>query len=121
VARPTDAKRGCEGGQTECDGACTDLLSDPENCGGCGVVCNQLNTWQVRCRVLTFDAGPQCEDLCAPGWSACASQQQDGCSTFIGGNDSNNCGGCGLKTPTGFKCCGGQPIPSSSTCTVDAG
>lgn len=29
----------CEEGRTECDGACTDLLSDAANCGQCGEVC----------------------------------------------------------------------------------
>ncbi|MCB9602988.1 MAG: hypothetical protein H6722_26735 [Sandaracinus sp.] len=29
----------CRVGFELCDGRCVDLLSDPENCGGCGVVC----------------------------------------------------------------------------------
>src|SRR5437588_8083393 len=30
---------GCAAGELLCSGACADLLSDPENCGGCGRAC----------------------------------------------------------------------------------
>ena len=30
----------CGTGQTNCDGACTDLQSDPSNCGTCGMLCD---------------------------------------------------------------------------------
>jgi hypothetical protein len=29
----------CFAPQTDCDGICTDLQSDPDNCGSCGIVC----------------------------------------------------------------------------------
>ena len=30
----------CDGGLTSCGGKCVDTGNDPQNCGGCGVVCN---------------------------------------------------------------------------------
>jgi hypothetical protein len=30
----------CDGGQTSCGGKCVDTQIDPQNCGGCGVICN---------------------------------------------------------------------------------
>jgi hypothetical protein len=31
----------CPEGQTKCSGVCTNLNTDPQNCGACGTVCNQ--------------------------------------------------------------------------------
>lgn len=45
-ARATDATSGaasdaggCNGGQTNCGGACVDLMTSPSNCGHCGNAC----------------------------------------------------------------------------------
>lgn len=32
-------KRKCRGGLVKCASGCVDLASDPNNCGGCGIVC----------------------------------------------------------------------------------
>jgi Flp pilus assembly pilin Flp len=29
----------CPAGDTDCSGVCVDLTSDPDNCGGCGILC----------------------------------------------------------------------------------
>src|SRR5581483_4562171 len=31
---------GCSGGRMSCGGTCTDVMSDPNNCGRCGNVCH---------------------------------------------------------------------------------
>src|ERR1700690_982111 len=38
-ATTTDSPAGCSGGQSRCADVCVDTTSDPQNCGGCGVVC----------------------------------------------------------------------------------
>ena len=30
----------CEGGYLDCDFVCVDPLTDPQNCGGCGLACS---------------------------------------------------------------------------------
>src|SRR5579883_628037 len=30
---------GCSGGLSKCGAVCTDVTSDPNNCGGCGMAC----------------------------------------------------------------------------------
>ncbi|MDB4962801.1 MAG: hypothetical protein JWP01_2800 [Myxococcales bacterium] len=39
VDAPTDTGSTCEPDQGECGGQCVEIMSDPQNCGGCGVVC----------------------------------------------------------------------------------
>jgi hypothetical protein len=65
--------------QINCDGTCFDYLTDPNNCGGCGVVCGE---------------GTYCGD------GACVSVCQED-QTYCGGScvdlqvDRQNCGACG--------------------------
>lgn len=46
----------CDGGQTSCGGTCVDTMTDMQNCGGCGVVCNTSCTAGV-CQLI----GSSCE------------------------------------------------------------
>src|SRR4051812_20666311 len=45
----------CDQGQVACSGACTDILSDPANCGGCGVSAGAGGT----CNNGVVTPGPQ--------------------------------------------------------------
>ncbi len=58
----------CDGGQVSCGGKCVDTSTDPQNCGGCGVVCNTQCTAGV-CPLL----GAGCEAGVSPqvGDNAC--------------------------------------------------
>jgi hypothetical protein len=46
----------CEAGQSSCGGKCIDTSSDPNNCGGCGIVCNTTCSAGV-CQLI----GSQCD------------------------------------------------------------
>ena len=46
----------CDGGLTSCGGKCVDTGNDPQNCGGCGVVCNTQCVAGV-CSLISADAG----------------------------------------------------------------
>ena len=76
----------CQVPQTCCPpGQCVDTNTDPENCGGCGVVCPNGGA--------CIDGSCPC-----PGGQFCGDQCVDTQS------DPSNCGGCGYVCPTGSSC-----------------
>jgi hypothetical protein len=54
-----------------CDGVCVDVVSNPDHCGGCGVVC-EVN--------MAGNVGGCADSQCLPYWSECF-QQNDGFTT----------------------------------------
>jgi hypothetical protein len=72
----------CTPSETLCSGSCTDLSTDPMNCGGCGLACAQSEV----CGAL----GCTCE----LGFANCNGILADGCETSVG-TDPTNCGDCG--------------------------
>ena len=98
----------CAPGRTSCSGVCVDLKTSSNNCGSCG---NKCSTGRVctngQCVLDTknLEEGPG--DLqpampppptCQTGQTLCGSACRD--TRY----DSNNCGSCGVKCPTGQKC-----------------
>lgn len=88
----------------ECNFECVDLLTDPYNCGGCGVVC---------------PAGTTCEN---------ASCQCPGTNELCKGlcedvlTDTHNCGGCGVLCTYDSQCVAGECdeyLEPYGTLTVD--
>jgi len=79
-----------------CNGTCTTVSSDPQNCGACGDVCASPT--------------PQCNQGtcggCVPGGCFGGQACCDGWCTEIGG-DPSNCGACGVACGPGQNCTGG--------------
>jgi hypothetical protein len=95
----------CAAGWTDCDGnkqtnGCeVNTLTDPDNCGGCGVVCSSNGMGARTCN------NGVCNGTCAAGFADCdGNKQANGCETNVGG-DAQNCGACG-------KVCSGQNVPT---------
>jgi hypothetical protein len=97
----------CGPGAILCNGACTDVSSDPKNCGACGLFCPPGDAC-----VNGTCACPPGSLLCAPGF----------CAEIL--VDLNNCGGCGIVCPPPEVCiagkCGGPCTPNGGPCGVGA-
>ena len=77
----------CDDSDSCCDATCKNLGTDPSNCGGCGVTC------------------PDTADTCCQG----------GCVDL--GSNINHCGACGTNCGNpreGARCCNGQCINTNS-------
>ncbi len=87
----------CIGGWANCtgtlgaDGCNDDIETDPNNCGGCTIVCNATND-TPSC------SGGTCDSTCNGGYVDCnGNLQLYGCETCIDCGDDDNCGGCGVS------------------------
>jgi hypothetical protein len=102
----------CAAEETVCAGACSNLMSDRDNCGTCGNQCGDG---------LVCSLGA-CVEGCDNGLAACGGACVDQAT------DTNNCGGCGVDdsshvcTPdqmcnAGTCGCGPNDIVCNGTCT----
>jgi Stigma-specific protein, Stig1 len=87
---PNGAGITCPSGQTLCNGSCTFVANDPQNCGVCGKAC----PGSLIC--ISGSCG------CPPEQLACADVCVDSKV------DPNNCGDCGVSCVSGQLCSGGS-------------
>ncbi len=84
----------CATGQTLCGSLCVNLLTDVNNCGGCGVTCiaGQFCSQGFCCGGTQVVCGTQCVDL---------------------QTDPQNCGVCGFQCINGLACVQATCTPPS--------
>ncbi len=107
---------GCTPGFSDCNKDCKDgceinINGDPNNCGGCGNVCNLAHA-------MSGCVGGKCVITgCAAGYANCNNIDSDGCEVAVA-SDANNCGNCGVKCngiPNGTpSCVNSTCVPSCS-------
>jgi hypothetical protein len=96
----------CQWGFDDCnmnpmDGCETSVLSDKNNCGGCGKPCANLANAMSTC------ANGSCMlTSCNQGFADCDNNPQTGCEVNIF-TSANNCGKCGNVCPQGLVCTNG--------------
>jgi Stigma-specific protein, Stig1 len=90
----------CASSQEACDGLCTNLRSDPENCGTCGTTCGASESC-VRGSCVRVG--------CSTGQVEC-----DGSCTSLQ-TDPLHCGNCGTACDAGELCASGACV---ATCPV---
>jgi hypothetical protein len=88
-----DCRNCCSEGQTVCDGYCADLLTDPNNCGQCGVRCKPYYG-------LTDCVNGKCD--CAPGVPKCR-HAEPGVPYYCCTTQQPVC--CGKKQPGKWSSC----------------
>lgn len=101
----------CSSGTGDCDddptnGCETSLLTDVDNCNGCGQQCLNPNG-------TTACSAGTCAPTCAPGWDRCGAALASGCLTHTA-VDVDNCGSCDhVCTNSGgsVSCVGGECQP----------
>ena len=109
----------CNNGLTCCDPLCVDELTNPTDCGGCGIQCGPYPHATADCANASCGIG-----ACEGGFANCDGIASDGCEidTLI---DPANCGGCGKACGAGESCSGGicvgacgmgLPCPLGLTC-----
>jgi len=93
-----DAGNGGAGGtaacldtETKCGSKCVDVYTDPDNCGGCGTICDGVKN---AC------ANAVCS--CEVGLTDCGDGKCTNTAT-----DNKNCGGCGNTCGSGKQCSDG--------------
>jgi hypothetical protein len=104
----------CNPGLADCDGqpgnGCeVNIWMDPNNCGGCGIVCN-LDHASSSC-----SNGSCIVEDCDPGYGDCDQQDPNGCETDTT-SDPNNCDDCG--DVCNFD--NGTGICQNSTCVLQS-
>lgn len=124
----------CVGNQVCCpapttttqDGGCFDLATDPNHCGGCGIVCpagqacDHGNCVDTPCKPPCSDGNQCVGGACqCNGEAACDGDQTccpKGCKSLR--DDPKNCGMCGHACDPGSYCCDGICTPpDNNNCT----
>ncbi len=83
----------------------TNLLSDNENCGGCGIHCPRAD---LGTKSSWTCVNGECSLICQQPWGDCDGDLTNGCETNI--TTAFNCGGCGIKCTDGTQCTDGACV-----------
>ncbi len=83
--------------QLQCNGVCTEVLSNVKDCGGCGLACMPYANSTATC------AMGLCSYPCTPPWTSCVGEANGPCMINTD-NDPGNCGGCGHVCAPGQMC-----------------
>ena len=97
-ASTADASDGASdaGCNAVCDGGCVNTLTDPRNCGGCGMVCPAAPAnAAITCTMGRCNTPMQC----LPGFADCDGLAGNGCEVNIGTNP-DHCGMCRRVCPS---------------------
>ncbi|MBX3248410.1 MAG: hypothetical protein KF901_14620 [Myxococcales bacterium] len=100
----------CAAPLTRCGGACVDVMTDVNACGGCGRVCEAPIGGSPRC------ASGTCETECPAGQTDCGGTcrtTSEACSAGVGA-----CARAGVTvcSPTGTSCGATPGTPQAETC-----
>ena len=103
-----------DGGTTilTCNGTCTDITTDPNNCGGCAGAGGSVCPSGQVCAPTDAGSG-SCELSCGT-----ATECNGACVTLS--SDPNNCGACGNICPQGYGCHATPNGTAPGTCLPDA-
>ncbi len=128
----------CPSGSALCGGICTDVAYDPNNCGGCGMVCSVGELCSAgACGTACLGGSVQCNGRCADpendpancgtcghacdagsicsrgactlGCSGGTTECEGHCANLQ--NDTTDCGACGAACNVGEYCSAGQCTP----------
>ena len=90
----------CDPGETNCDGRCAYLPTDPRDCGVCGNACD-------------FSVASCVDGTCVfrPGETCPTGQIQCGAICVDATSDPANCSACGIACPAGEECRGSLCVP----------
>ncbi len=81
---------GCSSSETDCNGVCKDLKTDPNNCGGCGVYCGAGFTCTNGICTSTSSPTPF---KCTNDPTDCNSPCPDNCNQCTSGTNNSYCTG----------------------------
>jgi len=87
-----------------CGGACTDVVGNSLNCGGCDFVCG---SGSLCCGVACHDPASDPAHCGGCGLSCAAGQACCGGACADTATDPLNCGACGVTCAAGESCCDG--------------
>jgi uncharacterized protein YjbI with pentapeptide repeats len=109
----------CDAGEACCEGQCIDVEDDPNNCGGCDVICltptNPCLTNECiegACTEGTLSDGTECEAFeqtgvcCGSGGTSTCVFGAECCTDAQCGSGNSCCSGQCLNTSTNFDRCG---------------
>jgi hypothetical protein len=95
----TDLDTTCPTGETVCDDACVDTMSDSAHCGECNNAC------RIEHAIPACVEGNCVLDSCEDGFRDCDADPANGCEIDTG-LDEKNCGDCGNECAPGEICSG---------------